>query len=120
MKAPDLFVQCLETAGIEYNFGVPGEENADFTLSLAKSDKINLILCRHEQATAFIAEIYGRQTGHTAGHLATLGPGANHLITGVADSNMDRGTARQCWCLPARDRQNAWTRNSTRSWMRYR
>ncbi|MGD2159735.1 MAG: acetolactate synthase large subunit [Gammaproteobacteria bacterium] len=90
MKASDLFVQCLETEGIEYIFGVPGEENADFMLSLEKSNKINFILCRHEQGAAFMAEIYGRLTGHTAGCLGTLGPGATNLITGVADSNMDR------------------------------
>ena len=90
MKASDLFVQCLETEGIEYIFGVPGEENADFMLSLEKSDTIRFILCRHEQGAAFMAEIYGRLTGHTAGCLGTLGPGATNLITGVADSNMDR------------------------------
>ena len=90
MKASDLFVQCLEAEGIEYIFGVPGEENADFMLSLEKSDKIEFILCRHEQGAAFMAEIYGRLTGHTAGCLGTLGPGATNLITGVADSNMDR------------------------------
>ena len=90
MKASDLFVQCLETEGIDYIFGVPGEENADFMISLEKSDKIRFILCRHEQGAAFMAEIYGRLTGHTAGCLGTLGPGATNLITGVADSNMDR------------------------------
>lgn len=90
MKASDLLVQCLEAEGIEYIFGVPGEENADFMLSLQKSDKIKFVLCRHEQGAAFMAEIYGRLTGHTAGCLGTLGPGATNLITGVADSNMDR------------------------------
>ncbi len=90
MKASDLLVQCLEAEGIEYIFGVPGEENADFMLSLEKTDKIKFILCRHEQGAAFMAEIYGRLTGHTAGCLGTLGPGATNLITGVADSNMDR------------------------------
>ncbi|MBT8127019.1 MAG: acetolactate synthase large subunit [Gammaproteobacteria bacterium] len=90
MKASDLLVQCLEAEGIEYIFGVPGEENADFMLSLEKSDKVQFILCRHEQGAAFMAEIYGRLTGHTAGCLGTLGPGATNLITGVADSNMDR------------------------------
>lgn len=90
MKASDLLVQCLEAEGIEYIFGVPGEENADFMLSLQKTDKIKFVLCRHEQGAAFMAEIYGRLTGHTAGCLGTLGPGATNLITGVADSNMDR------------------------------
>lgn len=90
MKASDLFVKCLEEEGIEYIFGVPGEENADFMLSLEKSDKIKFILTRHEQGAAFMAEIYGRLTGNAAGCLGTLGPGATNLITGVADSNMDR------------------------------
>ena len=90
MKASDLMVKCLETEGIEYIFGVPGEENADFMMSLEQSDAIRFILTRHEQGAAFMAEIYGRLTGHPAGALGTLGPGATNLITGVADSNMDR------------------------------
>ncbi len=90
MKASDLFVKCLEEEGTEYIFGVPGEENADFMMSLEKSEKIKFILTRHEQGAAFMAEIYGRLTGNAAGCLGTLGPGATNLITGVADSNMDR------------------------------
>jgi len=90
MKASDLFVKCLEAEGIEYIFGVPGEENADFMISLEDSKSIRFILCRHEQGAAFMAEIYGRLTGRPAGCLGTLGPGATNLITGVADSNMDR------------------------------
>lgn len=90
MKASDLLVQCLEAEGIEYIFGVPGEENADFMISLEDSDKIRFILTRHEQGAAFMAEVYGRLTGQPAGCLGTLGPGATNLITGVADANMDR------------------------------
>ncbi len=90
MKASDLFVQCLENEGIDYIFGVPGEENADFMMSLEQSDRIRFILCRHEQGAAFMAEVYGRLTGNPAGCLGTLGPGAANLITGVADANMDR------------------------------
>jgi len=90
MKASDLLVKCLEEEGIEYIFGVPGEENADFMMSLEESRKIKFILTRHEQGAAFMAEIYGRLTGNPAGALGTLGPGATNLITGVADSNMDR------------------------------
>ena len=90
MKASDLFVRCLEEEGIEYIFGVPGEENADFMMSLEKSTKIRFILTRHEQGAAFMAEAYGRLTGKPAGALGTLGPGATNLITGVADANMDR------------------------------
>lgn len=90
MKCSDLFVRCLENEGIEYVFGVPGEENADLMLSLEASDSIRFILTRHEQGAAFMAEAYGRLTGNPAGCLATLGPGATNLITGVADGNMDR------------------------------
>lgn len=90
MKASDLFVQCLEEEGIEYIFGVPGEENADFMISLEKSTQIKFILTRHEQGAAFMAEVYGRLTGQPAGCLGTLGPGATNLITGVANANMDR------------------------------
>lgn len=90
MKASDLLVKCLEEEGIEYIFGVPGEENADFMLSLEESSQIRFILTRHEQGAAFMAEVYGRLTGNPAGALSTLGPGATNLITGVADANMDR------------------------------
>lgn len=90
MKASDLLVKCLENEGVEYIFGVPGEENADFMLSLEDSTQIRFILTRHEQGAAFMAEIYGRLTGNPAGCLGTLGPGATNLITGVADANMDR------------------------------
>ncbi|MCH7830863.1 MAG: acetolactate synthase large subunit [Proteobacteria bacterium] len=90
MNAAELLVRCLEAEGIEYIFGVPGEENADFMMALEPSKKIRFILTRHEQGAAFMAEIYGRLTGNPAGALGTLGPGATNLITGVADSNMDR------------------------------
>ena len=90
MKASDLLVKCLEEEGIEYIFGVPGEENADFMISLEQSDRIRFVLTRHEQGAAFMAEVYGRLTGKVSGCLSTLGPGATNLVTGVADGNMDR------------------------------
>ena len=49
MKTSDLLVQCLENEGVEYVFGIPGEENLDFLESLRES-KIELIPTRHEQA----------------------------------------------------------------------
>ena len=90
MQASDLLVYCLEREGIEIVFGVPGEENADFVRSLEKSETIKFVLTRHEQGAAFMVEAYGRLTGQVAACLGTLGPGATNLITGVADSNMDR------------------------------
>jgi len=89
MKASDLFVRCLEAEGVTHIFGVPGEENADVMISLLDSN-IEFVLCRHEQAAAFIADAYGRLTGKAGVCLGTLGPGATNLVTGVADANMDR------------------------------
>ena len=89
MKASDLFVRCLEAEGVEKIFGVPGEENADFMISLMDSP-IEFVLCRHEQAAAFMADGYGRLTGKAGVCLATLGPGVTNLVTGLADANMDR------------------------------
>ena len=89
MKASDLFVKCLEAEGVARIFGVPGEENADLMISLMDSD-IDFVLCRHEQAAAFMADVYGRLTGKAGVCLSTLGPGATNLVTGLADANMDR------------------------------
>ncbi|GAA0281870.1 acetolactate synthase large subunit [Alteraurantiacibacter aestuarii] len=83
-KASDLFIQCLEEEGCEYIFGVPGEENLDFLDSLSRSDKIKLILTRHEQGAGFMAATYGRHTGKTGVCLATLGPGATNFVTAAA------------------------------------
>ncbi len=83
-KASDLFIQCLEEEGVEYIFGVPGEENLDFLESLSKSDRITLVLTRHEQGAGFMAATYGRHTGKAGVCLATLGPGATNLVTAGA------------------------------------
>jgi acetolactate synthase-1/2/3 large subunit len=83
-KASDLFIQCLEDEGVEYIFGVPGEENLDFLDSLSRSKQIKLILTRHEQGAGFMAATYGRHTGKTGVCLATLGPGATNLVTAAA------------------------------------
>src|SRR6476469_1924096 len=89
MKASDLFVKCLETEKVEYIFGLPGEETSDFMISLLNS-KIRFILTRHEQSAAFMADVYGRLTQRVGVCLATLGPGATNLTTGIANANMDR------------------------------
>jgi len=89
MKASDLFVRCLENEGVEFIFGIPGEENLDVMDSMIGS-KIKFITTRHEQGAAFMADVYGRLTGKAGVCLATLGPGATNLVTGFADANMDR------------------------------
>lgn len=89
MKTSELFIRCLENEGVEYIFGIPGEENIDVMDALLSST-IKFVTTRHEQGAAFMADVYGRLTGKAGVCLATLGPGATNLITGVADANMDR------------------------------
>jgi len=88
MKAAELFIRCLENEGVDYVFGIPGEENLDVMDALLDSD-IRFITTRHEQGAAFMADVYGRLTARAGVCLATLGPGATNLLTGVADANMD-------------------------------
>ncbi|WP_349969159.1 acetolactate synthase large subunit [Pseudomonas caspiana] len=82
-KAADVVVQCLESEGVEYVFGIPGEENLDLLESLRRSS-IQLVLTRHEQPAGFMAATYGRLTGKTGVCLSTLGPGATNLVTAGA------------------------------------
>lgn len=88
MKAAELFARCLENEGVQYIFGIPGEENLDVMDALLDST-IQFIATRHEQGAAFMADVYGRLTGRAGVCMSTLGPGATNLITGVADANMD-------------------------------
>ena len=90
MKASDLLVRCLENEGVRYIFGLPGEEILDLLDSLSDSEQINFVACRHEQGAAFMASVYGRLSTYPGVCLATLGPGATNLITGVADAQLDR------------------------------
>lgn len=83
MKASDLFVKILENKGVKTIYGVPGEENLDLLDSIGKSS-IELILTRNEQTAVFMAATYGRFTGKPGIALATLGPGATNMMTGVA------------------------------------
>ena len=84
----DLLVECLEEEGVHYIFGIPGEENLAIMEAL-KDSKIEFITVRHEQGAAFMADVYGRLTGKAGVCMATLGPGATNLITGVADADGD-------------------------------
>ena len=88
MNTAELLIQCLENEGVEYIFGVPGEENLHI-LEALKDSSIQFITTRHEQGGAFMADVYGRLTGKAGVCLSTLGPGATNLMTGVADANLD-------------------------------
>lgn len=89
MRVAEFFVKCLENEGVRYMFGVPGEENIAVMDALLGSD-IEFITTRHETGAAFMAGIMGRLTGKPGVCLATLGPGATNMLTGVATGNMDR------------------------------
>jgi acetolactate synthase-1/2/3 large subunit len=88
MNTAELLIQCLENEGVEYIFGLPGEENLH-VLEALKHSSIKFITTRHEQGAAFMADVYGRLTGKAGVCLSTLGPGATNLMTGVADANLD-------------------------------
>jgi acetolactate synthase-1/2/3 large subunit len=83
MKAADLFVKALEAEGVEYIFGIPGEENL-YMLNSLRNSRINFILTRHEQAAGFMAATYGRITGNPGVCMTTLGPGATNVVTAAA------------------------------------
>lgn len=89
MNTAELLVRCLENEGVEYVFGLPGEENLH-VLEALRHSSIQFITTRHEQGAAFMADVYGRLTGKAGVCLSTLGPGATNLMTGVADANLDR------------------------------
>lgn len=83
----DLFVRALENEGVEYIFGVPGEENLDLLESI-RTSTIRLIVTRHEQVAGFMAATYGRLTGKPGVCLSTLGPGATNLVTAAAYASL--------------------------------
>src|SRR5437879_732116 len=89
-RGSDLLVECLENEQVQYVFHLPGEETLAITDSLGQSKSIKLVTVRHEQGAAFMAGVYGRLTGRAGVCVATLGPGATNLATGIADANMDR------------------------------
>jgi len=89
MNAAQLLVSCLENEGVRFAFGIPGEENLELMDAL-RGSSVRFVLTRHEGAAAFMADVYGRLSGRAGVCLATLGPGATNLVTGVADAFLDR------------------------------
>jgi len=89
MTVAELIIKALEQEGVKYVFGVPGEETEDLLFALEESS-ITFVPTRHEQGAAFMADVYGRTTGKAGVCMATLGPGATNLITGIADAYLDK------------------------------
>jgi len=88
--ASRLLVDCLAAEGCEWVFSVPGEETMDILEALADETRVRHVTTRHEQGAAFMADVHGRLTGRPAVAMATLGPGATNLVTGIADAYLDR------------------------------
>jgi len=105
MTGAELMIKCLERERVEYIFGVPGEETLDLNDALLHSP-IRFVTVRHEQGAAFMADVYGRLTGRAGVCLATLGPGATNLVTGLADANLDRAPVVAITGQVSRDRMH--------------
>jgi acetolactate synthase-1/2/3 large subunit len=89
MKGSDAVVACLIREGVDVIFAYPGGASQELHQSLARTDKIRVILPRHEQGGSFAAEGYARATGKVGVCMATSGPGATNLVSAIADAYMD-------------------------------
>jgi acetolactate synthase-1/2/3 large subunit len=88
-KGADILVQCLEREGVQTLFAYPGGASMEIHQALTRSQSIRNILCRHEQGEIFAAEGYAKVTGDVGVCIATSGPGATNLVTGLADALLD-------------------------------
>lgn len=88
-KGCDILVQCLEREGVDTLFAYPGGASMEIHQALTRSPVIRNILCRHEQGEIFAAEGYAKVTGRVGVCIATSGPGATNLVTGLADALLD-------------------------------
>ncbi len=89
MSGSEILVACLEREGVDTIFAYPGGASMEIHQALTRSKKIRTVLPRHEQGGAFAAEGYARATGRAGVCMATSGPGATNLVTGIADAFMD-------------------------------
>src|SRR5580692_12950749 len=89
MKGSDAVVECLIREGVDVVFAYPGGASQELHQSLARTEKIRVILPRHEQGGSFAAEGYSRVTGKVGVCMATSGPGATDLVSAIADAYMD-------------------------------
>jgi acetolactate synthase-1/2/3 large subunit len=88
LKGAEIFLKCLRAEGVELVFGYPGGAIMPLYDALEGSG-IRHILTRHEQGAVFAAEGHARATGQVGVAIATSGPGATNLVTGIADAKMD-------------------------------
>ena len=88
MSGSEILVACLEREGVDTIFAYPGGASMEIHQALTRS-RIRTVLPRHEQGGAFAAGGYGRATGRPGVCMATSGPGATNLVTGITDAYMD-------------------------------
>ena len=88
-KGCDILVEALEREGVDMVFAYPGGASMEIHQALTRSASIRNILCRHEQGEIFAAEGYAKSSGRTGVCIATSGPGATNLVTGLADAMLD-------------------------------
>lgn len=88
MRGADIVIEALVREGVEVLFGYPGGASMEMHQSLTRSN-IRMVLCRHEQGEIFAAEGYAKSSGKVGVCMATSGPGATNLVTGLADAKMD-------------------------------
>jgi acetolactate synthase-1/2/3 large subunit len=88
LKGAEIFLQCLRAEGVDLMFGYPGGAIMPLYDALEGSG-IRHVLTRHEQGAVFAAEGHARATGKVGVAVATSGPGATNLVTGIADAKMD-------------------------------
>lgn len=89
ISAAEALIRCLEKENVEIIFGYPGGANLPVYDALYRSTRINHVLVRHEQGAVHAADGYARVTGKVGVCLATSGPGATNLVTGIANAYMD-------------------------------
>ncbi|MBV1878805.1 MAG: biosynthetic-type acetolactate synthase large subunit [Pseudomonadales bacterium] len=92
MNGAACLIEILNRLGTSHIFGYPGGAIMpvyDALACLVKDHKMHHILCRHEQACAFSAQGYARAMGQVGVCMATSGPGATNLVTGIADAHLD-------------------------------
>ncbi len=88
LKGAEIVLQCIRAEGVDLVFGYPGGAIMPLYDALVGSG-VRHVLTRHEQGAAFAAEGYARVTGKVGVAMATSGPGATNLVTGIADAKMD-------------------------------
>jgi acetolactate synthase I/II/III large subunit len=89
MQGNDIVVAALEREGVDTIFAYPGGASMELHQALTRSKRIRTILPRHEQGGVFAAGGYARSTGRAGVCMATSGPGATNLVTGIADAYLD-------------------------------